>query len=53
MTHSERISAALQEKFSALSVATDDAPMPQMVSRVSELEAKVNQHLAKMGFAWN
>ena len=28
------------------------APMPQMVSRVAELEAKVNQHLKKMGFAW-
>ena len=30
-----------------------DTPMPQMASRVAELEAKVNQHLAKMGFVWN
>jgi type I restriction enzyme M protein len=28
-------------------------PMPQMTSRVAELEARVNQHLAKMGFKWN
>jgi type I restriction enzyme M protein len=29
-----------------------DTPMPQMVSRVTELEAKVNRHLTKMGFSW-
>ncbi|MBX3340702.1 MAG: hypothetical protein KF711_03875 [Nitrospira sp.] len=27
-------------------------PMPQMVSRVADLEAKVNRHLNKMGFSW-
>ena len=27
-------------------------PLPQMVSSVSELEAKVNCHLERMGFAW-
>ena len=29
-----------------------ETPMPQMVGRVAELEAKVNCHLEKMGFAW-
>ena len=29
-----------------------ESPMPQMVGRVAELEAKVNCHLEKMGFAW-
>ena len=27
-------------------------PLPQMLGRVAELEAKVNGHLEKMGFAW-
>jgi type I restriction enzyme M protein len=27
-------------------------PLPQMVGRVAELEAKVNRHLQTMGFAW-
>jgi type I restriction enzyme M protein len=29
-----------------------EIPLPQVVSRVTELEAKVNRHLEKMGFAW-
>ena len=29
-----------------------ETPMPQMVGRVAELEANVNCHLEKMGFAW-
>ena len=29
-----------------------ETPMPQMVSRVAELENKVNNHLEKMGFSW-
>ncbi len=29
-----------------------ETPLPQMASRVGELEAKVNHHLEKMGFAW-
>ena len=28
-----------------------EAPMPQMVKRVADLEAKVNRHLSKMGFS--
>jgi type I restriction enzyme M protein len=29
-----------------------ETPMPQMINRVAELEAKVNGHLKGMGFAW-
>ena len=29
-----------------------ETPMPQIVDRVAELEAKVNGQLEKMGFAW-
>ena len=29
-----------------------ETPLPQMVSRVAELEATVNRHLVRMGFAW-
>ncbi len=29
-----------------------EIPLPQMASRVAELEAKVNLHLEKMGFSW-
>jgi type I restriction enzyme M protein len=27
-------------------------PLPELVERVSELEARVSRHLEKMGFAW-
>ncbi len=29
-----------------------ETPLPRMVGRMAELEAKVNRHLEKMGFAW-
>ncbi len=29
-----------------------ESPLPHMVSRVIELEAKVNRHLERMGFSW-
>lgn len=29
-----------------------ETPLPQMVSRVAEFEAKVNRHLERMGFSW-
>ena len=29
-----------------------ETPLPQMVGRVAELEAKVNRHLETMGFLW-
>jgi type I restriction enzyme M protein len=30
-----------------------EVPLPLMVDRVTELESRVNRHLARMGFAWN
>lgn len=47
----DRISQALTQRVKELAerYAT---PLPQMTSRVSELEAKVNGHLERMGFAW-
>ena len=47
----DRISQALTQRVKELAERYD-RPMPQMVSRVAELEAKVNRHLEKMGFAW-
>ena len=46
----DRISQALTQRVKELAERYD-TPMPQMASRVAELEARVNQHLAKMGFA--
>ena len=46
----DRISQALTQRVKELAERYD-TPMPQMVSRVTELEAKVNRHLEKMGFA--
>jgi type I restriction enzyme M protein len=48
----DRISQRLTQRVKELAERYE-TPMPQMVRRVSELETKVNQHLAKMGFAWN
>ena len=48
----DRISQALTQRVKELAERYD-TPMPQMVSRVAELEGKVNRHLEKMGFAWN
>lgn len=47
----DRVSQALTQRVKELAerYAT---PMPQMVSRVAELEAKVNRHLERMGFSW-
>ena len=51
--HSEmdRISHQLTQRVMELAERYE-SPMPQMVGRVAELEAKVNCHLDKMGFAW-
>jgi type I restriction enzyme M protein len=48
----DRISQALTQRVKELADRYD-TPMPQMASHVAKLEAKVNQHLAKMGFVWN
>ena len=51
--HSEmdRISQALTQRVKELAERYE-TPLPQMVSRVAELEAKVNRHLKRMGFSW-
>jgi type I restriction enzyme M protein len=46
----ERISQGLTERVRTLAERYE-TPLPAMTQRVDELEAKVNQHLAKMGFA--
>ena len=47
----DRISQALTQRVKELAERYE-TPMPRMVSRVAELEAKVNGHLERMGFAW-
>jgi type I restriction enzyme M protein len=47
----DRISQALTRRLKELAERYE-ATMPQMVNRVADLEAKVNQHLKRMGFAW-
>jgi type I restriction enzyme M protein len=51
--HSEmdRISQALTQRVKELADRYENT-LPMMVKRVTELEGKVQQHLAKMGFAW-
>jgi type I restriction enzyme M protein len=48
----DRISQALTQRVKDLADRYE-TPMPRMVEGVSELEARVNQHLKQMGFAWN
>jgi len=45
----DRISQALTQRVKELAERYE-TPMPQMVSRVADLEAKVNGHLERMGF---
>jgi type I restriction enzyme M protein len=47
----DRISQALTQRVKELAERYE-TPLPRMASRVAELEAKVNRHLEKMGFAW-
>ena len=46
----DRISQALTQRVKELAERYE-TPMPQQVHKVAELEAKVNRHLAKMGFS--
>jgi type I restriction enzyme M protein len=48
----DRVSQALTGRVKELAERYE-TPMPKMVGNVATLEAKVNQHLEKMGFAWN
>ena len=47
----DRVSQQLTQRVKELAERYE-TPMPQMVGRVAELDAKVNRHLEKMGFAW-
>ena len=53
MIHGEmdRVSQSLTHRVKELAERYE-TPMPQMVSRVADLEAKVNGHLERMGFSW-
>jgi type I restriction enzyme M protein len=46
-----RISQALARRVKELAERYE-TPLPALTKRVAELEAKVQGHLAKMGFAW-
>ena len=46
-----RVSQQLTQRVKELAERYE-TPMPQMVGRVAEMEAKVNWHLERMGFAW-
>jgi type I restriction enzyme M protein len=48
----DRISQALTQRVRELAERYE-TPMPQMVNRVAELDARVSGHLGKMGFSWN
>jgi type I restriction enzyme M protein len=48
----DRISQALTQRVKELAERYE-TPMPELTKRVEELEAKVNRHLERMGFAWN
>ena len=45
----DRVSQQLTQRVKELAERYE-TPLPQMVSRVAELEAKVNRHLERMGF---
>ncbi len=47
----DRVSQQLTQRVKELAERYE-TPMPEMVSRVVELEAKVNRHLKTMGFVW-
>jgi type I restriction enzyme M protein len=47
----DRISQALTRRVNELAERYE-TPLPQMVSCVAELEAKVNRHFGKMGYSW-
>jgi type I restriction enzyme M protein len=47
----DRVSQQLTRRVRELAERYE-SPLPQMVSRVSELEARVNRHLETMGFEW-
>ena len=48
----DRISQNLTRRVKELTERYE-TPLPEVTSRVAELEAKVNGHLKRMGFSWN
>jgi type I restriction enzyme M protein len=48
----DRVSQTLTRRVRELAERYE-TPLPQLTSRVSELEAKVAEHLQKMGFIWS
>lgn len=48
----DRISQALTQRIKDLAERYE-TPMPELTGRVEDLEAKVNRHLERMGFAWH
>jgi type I restriction enzyme M protein len=47
----DRVSQQITQRVKELAERYE-IPLPQMVSRVAELETRVNRHLERMGFAW-
>jgi type I restriction enzyme M protein len=47
----DRVSQQLTQRAKELAERYE-IPLPQMVSRVADLEANVNRHLERMGFSW-
>ena len=47
----DRVSRQLTQRVKELAERYE-TPLPQMVSRVAELESKVSRHLERMGFTW-
>ena len=47
----DRVSQTLTQRVKELAERYE-TPLPQLTSRVNELEAKVAEHLQKMGFVW-
>jgi type I restriction enzyme M protein len=47
----DRVSQQLTQRIKELAERYE-TPLPQMASRVANLESKVNQHLESMGFSW-
>ncbi|MCP3963129.1 MAG: N-6 DNA methylase [bacterium] len=48
----DRVSQQLTQRVKVLAERYE-IPVPQVADRVVDLEAKVNNHLERMGFAWN
>ena len=48
----DRVSQTLAQRVKELAERYE-TPLPQLTRRVNELEAKVAEHLQKMGFVWS